>query len=168
MALTGFGTAHLLPILSPFGERIPPFLSKYEVPPLPRTISPLFSEPSNLDAMARYLPIPSHPAKGNLPIEQEIKMKYQLMMLSAACGLTLLGGTNAPAQSQSYKLASDVPFAFHVDEKTCPSGQYTVERQTSHDYQSIRGAKGSCSLFLGYGMPLSGNSAPKLVFHRYH
>src|SRR5206468_5006070 len=67
-----------------------------------------------------------------------------------------------------YKLASDVPFAFHVDEKTCPSGQYTVERQTSHDYQSMRGAKGGCSLFLGYGIPMSGNSAPKLVFHRYH
>jgi hypothetical protein len=93
-------------------------------------------------------------------------MKHQLMMLSMACGLTLLFGTQAPAQS--YKLASDVPFAFHVGGQNCPSGKYTVERAPSHDYQSIRGAKGGCSLFLGYGNPLSGNSQPKLVFHRYH
>ena len=93
-------------------------------------------------------------------------MKYKLVTLSTACGLALLLGKQAPAQS--YELASDVPFAFHVGEKNCPSGKYTVEREASRGFQSIRQAEGGCSLFLGYGIPLTGNSHARLTFHRYN
>ena len=93
-------------------------------------------------------------------------MKHQLTMLSMACGLLCLFGTGASAQS-SYRLASDVPFAFHVGEENCASGQYTIEKSAAHAYQIMRGQEG-CSFLLGYGIPLSGKSQPKLVFHRYH
>jgi hypothetical protein len=39
-------------------------------------------------------------------------------------------GSQAPAQS--YNLASDLPFASCVDEKSCPAGQYTAESQLAH------------------------------------
>ena len=92
-------------------------------------------------------------------------MKRQLATLSMTCGLLCLFGTGASAQS--YKLASDVPFAFQVSDQSCASGKYTVEKPVGHDYQILR-SKGGCALILGYGAPLSGKSQPKLIFHRYN
>ena len=93
-------------------------------------------------------------------------MKRQLTTLFAACGLAGLLGTTA-AFAQSYKLASEIPFAFHVGEQTCASGPYTLTKTDAGTPPSIRGSKGSCALFLSFGTPLGGKSQPKLVFHRY-
>jgi hypothetical protein len=91
-------------------------------------------------------------------------MKHPLITLLTACGFACLLGTTASAQSP--QLASDLPFAFHVGEQNCAAGKYTLTRMGAAP-PLLRGTKGSCSLFVGYGAPLSGQSQPKLVFHRY-
>ena len=91
-------------------------------------------------------------------------MKRSWTTLLAACGFACLWATTASAQSP--QLASTIPFAFHVGAQSCAAGKYTLTRMGAAP-PLLRGAKGSCSLFMGYGAPLSGQSQPKLVFHRY-
>lgn len=92
-------------------------------------------------------------------------MKRQLATLSMTCGL--LGLFVTAASAQSYRLASDVPFAFQVSDQSCASGKYTIEKPVGHAYQIIK-SKGGCSLILSAGAALNGKSQPKLVFHRYN
>ncbi len=92
-------------------------------------------------------------------------MKRSWTTLLAACGFACLWATTASAQSP--KLASTIPFAFHVGEQNCAAGKYTLTRTSVTAPPLLRRTKGSCALFMGYGAPLSGQSHPKLVFHRY-
>ncbi len=93
-------------------------------------------------------------------------MNRPLITLLLTLGSVGMVGTRL--QAQTYRIGSDVPFAFHVGNAGCASGSYVVQRGYSDNFDTIRNQDSSCALILGSGSAqLSGPAQAKLVFHKY-
>jgi hypothetical protein len=93
-------------------------------------------------------------------------MNRHLITFLLALGAVALGGTKL--QAQSYRLGSDVPFAFHVNNSDCGSGTYIVQRQAPANFDTLRNKDGGCAIFVASGAAqLSGAGSARLVFHKY-
>ena len=91
----------------------------------------------------------------------------RLALAAALLGLVLATlSVPVPAQAQSVALSVNVPFAFHVGNKTLPAGTYTVLRQG--EAIQISGTNGHNAFVLSNSEP---NQTPEmdsqLVFNRY-
>jgi hypothetical protein len=73
----------------------------------------------------------------------------------------------ANLKAQSYQLEATIPFAFNVDKKACPAGEYSVNRSAGDSYSILRNSHGACSLLVANSETLEGKGSPRLVFNRY-
>jgi hypothetical protein len=70
-------------------------------------------------------------------------------------------------KAQSFKLETTIPFAFNVDKKACPAGEYSVNRSASDSYSFLRSSEGGCSILIANTQAVEGKGSPRLTFNRY-
>lgn len=91
-------------------------------------------------------------------------------MLTLVVGLALAAGVvSANGQLTSYPVIADIPFDFIVNDKTLPSGKYTVRAITS-DGEGLRVSSYGKSSAVGLSRSVtdkSDNQKARMVFHRY-
>lgn len=98
-----------------------------------------------------------------------LKGVAMLVVIVAFAFLTAVA-SNAQAVNQPAKLVVDIPFAFSIDYKTMPAGEYVVQTvATAGDALLIQSADGNTSTLRhceAIEHPKEKTNA-KLVFHRY-
>jgi hypothetical protein len=101
---------------------------------------------------------------------EEGKMKTKVQILFAVFGLMPV--LALPAAAQTFRLNADIPFAFTVQGKTLPAGEYTIASNGSEEYMELRNVQSKEGV-LAIGMPVGSSktlevAASKLVFQRYN
>jgi hypothetical protein len=96
-------------------------------------------------------------------------MKKQTLAVAVALVISLVAAGQSIARPRV--LSTYIPFQFEVGSTKLPAGQYEIESVTTGNgtIQMIRKADGSSSARFSTMVtePRDGNSAPKLVFHKY-
>jgi hypothetical protein len=96
-------------------------------------------------------------------------MKSVTFLLAVSCLIPL---ATAPLAAQTFSLKADIPFAFMVDGKTMPAGEYAVDSgmvsQTAVQLRNLEIGGGVLAATVqAGGGPAWTNTQARLIFHRY-
>ena len=93
-------------------------------------------------------------------------MKRNLLVVTL---LVVVSLTGALTQNPSETIKVDVPFAFHSNRTTFPSGHYTVKRVWANNASVLRIANDQGQVDTVFTSPVYGSKeiTPQLIFQRY-